>query len=136
MAPVSAANMTDAIDANLGELSLFHQTYGFYVHGVGIEAATLPSGWERRAIAVRSNNTRDKTGWCLEAHDLAVSKLVAWRERDKDFVRILLAEGLIEPRKLLLRISQLQDHERATSQHRRRMRDWISGNLKDLGRAS
>jgi len=30
----------------LGELSLFHQTHGFYVHGVSIEAAILPDGWE------------------------------------------------------------------------------------------
>jgi hypothetical protein len=34
-----------AIDGVLGELSLFHQTHGFYVHGMPIEeAATLPPG--------------------------------------------------------------------------------------------
>ena len=35
---------TDAIDANLGELSRFHHTHGFYVHGVLIDAAVLPAG--------------------------------------------------------------------------------------------
>jgi hypothetical protein len=34
----------DKIDGALDELSLFHATNGFYVHGVLIEAATLPEG--------------------------------------------------------------------------------------------
>ncbi len=44
---------TDLIDGALGEDSLFHATHGFYVHGVSVESATLPAGWEGRAIAVR-----------------------------------------------------------------------------------
>lgn len=51
IAPVTAIHMVDAIDGNLGELSAFHQAYGFYVHGLPIDAAVLPTGWERRAIA-------------------------------------------------------------------------------------
>ncbi len=74
IAPVNAVNMTDVIDASLGELSPFHQAFGFYVHGVGLEAAVLPNGWKRPAIAVRNGNTGGGTGWCVEAHDLAVSK--------------------------------------------------------------
>ena len=87
----------DVIDANLGELSAFHQAFGFYVHGVAIDAAVLPAGWERRAIAVRNANTNGMTGWCVEAHDLAASKLVAFRDKDRDFVRVLIAEELVTP---------------------------------------
>ena len=136
IAPVHAVDMVNVIDANLGELSPFHQAYGFYVHGVGIEAAILPGGWQRRAIAVRNANTNDATGWCLEVHDLAASKLVAWRDKDRDFVRTLLAEGLVKARKLLLRIDRLPEHERVPDEHRTRMRKWVSGILRDLGRAS
>ncbi len=95
IAPVKAVDMVDVIDAHLGELSPFHDAFGFYVHGVSIDAAILPTGWEKRAIAVRNENTRNATGWCVEAHDLAVSKLVAFRDKDKDFVRTLLVEKLI-----------------------------------------
>ena len=136
VAPVHAVDMVDVIDANLGELSLFHRAHGFYVHGVALEAAVLPKGWERRAIVVRNANTNGTTGICVEAHDLAVSKLVAWRQKDRDFARVLLAEELVSPRKLGLRISQLPDHERAPSEHRRRMRQWVKGIVTDLGRAS
>ena len=44
--------MTDLIDSSLGEDSQFHITHGFYVHGVSIDAATLPEGWSERTITV------------------------------------------------------------------------------------
>ena len=128
--------MADVIDASLGELSPFHQAFGYYVHGVSLEAAILREGWQRRAIAVRNENTNGSTGWCVEAHDLAASKLVAWRDKDRDFVRTLLAESLINARRLTLRIGQLRAHPSASSEHRARMREWVRGIMRDLGRAS
>lgn len=135
IAPVTQTHKTIDIDANLGELSLFHRTHGFYVHGLSIEAAVLPRGWERRAKRVSSPNTRGNTGRCVEAHDLAVSKLVAFRPKDLDFVRALLTEELVSPSKLLLRIDQLTDSERAPTSHRATMRAWIKAIVSDLGRA-
>lgn len=136
IAPVHAVDKVDMIDASLGELSSFHIAHGFYVHGVGLEAAVLPTGWQHRAIEVRNGNTNDMTGWCVEAHDLAISKLVAWREKDRDFVRGLLADELVSARKLLLRIAQLPRHARAPEHHREAMRAWLRGVVKDLGGAS
>jgi hypothetical protein len=69
-----------------------------------IEAATLPEGWDERAVKVQNKNTRDFIGWCIEAHDLAASKLVAFREKDREFVRVLLVEKMVTPRKLTTRI--------------------------------
>jgi hypothetical protein len=132
IAPVTAIDMVDVIDAHLGELSQFHDAFGFYVHGVSIDAAVLPSEWERRAIAVRNDNTRNSTGWCVEAHDLAVSKLVAFREKDKDFVRILLLENLIDPRKLNRRLQQLPKHTRVTPQLVNLIEEWLGGVLQDI----
>jgi len=64
---------TDLLDGALGELSQFHSTHGFYIHGVTIDSATLPAGWDERTIAVSNpRTTRGNTGHCLEAHDLAV----------------------------------------------------------------
>jgi hypothetical protein len=134
VAPVNKETKTIDIDAHLGELSPFHQAYGFYVHGVSIEAAVLPKGWERRAKKVCNANTGGKTGLCLEAHDLAVSKLVAFRPKDLDFVRVLLTRELVSARKLLLRISQLTDSARAPETHRDTMREWVRGLVKDLAR--
>jgi hypothetical protein len=42
--PKNRPETVDAIDGALGELSMFHQTHGFYVHGISIESAMLPEG--------------------------------------------------------------------------------------------
>jgi len=44
--------MTDYIDGALGQDSQFQATHGFYVHGVSIDAATLPEGWSDRTMEV------------------------------------------------------------------------------------
>jgi hypothetical protein len=133
IAPVKAIDMVDLIDGNLGELSPFHSAYGFYVHGVSIDAAVLPTGWEQRTIEVCNENTSNKTGWCVEAHDLAASKLVAFRAKDKDFVRILLVEKLIEPPKLYRRLNQLSNNPRVKPELLAMIKAWVGGVLKDIG---
>ncbi len=84
------------IDGAIGERSLFHETFGYYAHGVDETTATLPSGWRERLVGVESENTRGAIGWCLEVHDLAVSKLVAGREKDVAFVAGLLRHRLAD----------------------------------------
>ena len=88
---------SDLIDGAIGELSMFHRTFGYYAHGVDETTATLPKGWTERLVPIRSENTGGATGWCLEVHDLAVSKLVAGRTRDVEFLQVLLREGLLDP---------------------------------------
>lgn len=104
IAPKHFPERADLIDGSLGELSMFHDTHGFYVHGLDISAATLPAGWEERAIRVQTSATRQNIGWCLEGHDLAASKLVAFRDKDREFVRVLIAERMVAPEELAKRI--------------------------------
>lgn len=40
--PLNAPEKSDLIDGSIGELSLFHETYGYYAHGVAPETAILP----------------------------------------------------------------------------------------------
>lgn len=134
VAPVHAVDMVDVIDAQLGELSQFHAAFGFYVHGLSIDAAVLPTEWQKRAIAVRNDNTRNKTGWCVEAHDLGASKLVAFREKDRDFVRVMIVENLIKPATLLRRLRALPDRPQVTEQLRNAIDGWIRGVMSDFAR--
>ena len=106
--PKNKPEAVDDIDGNLGELSMFHHTHGFYVHGILIESAKLPDGWEHRTVPVSDPiSTHGKTGLCIEAHDLAASKLAAYREKDKEFVRLLLIEKMIDVQILTKRICSL-----------------------------
>lgn len=98
--PRSDPALSIQIDGAIGERSLFHQTFGYYAHGVDETTATLPSGWQDRLIPIRNENTGGATGWCLDVHDLAVSKLVAGREKDLLFIRGLLKHGLANPARI------------------------------------
>lgn len=126
--PRNRPEMVDAIDGTLGEGSRFHETHGFYVHGVSIENATLPAGWERRTVVVRNPNTNDATGRCLGAHDLAASKLAAFRAKDREFVRVLLENGLVDARKL----TRLIDRLPLSREQRDRYRAWVNRTVQEL----
>lgn len=128
VAPVTRVDRADAIDGSIGELSIFHETHGFYVHGLPIEAATLPQGWRGRLVEVRGPNTYGKAGLCLEGHDLAASKLAAFRDKDRDFVRVLLVEGLISANVLCERIATLDIAEG----ERNRRQQWVRMTVRDI----
>lgn len=108
------------IDGTIGEMSPFHQTFGYYAHGVGEDTATLPDGWRDRLIPVSGPGTGGATGLCLEPHDLAVSKLVAGRDKDTAYVGAMLRHGLVgvELLRERLRDTAITDDLRAQCQAR------------------
>ncbi len=128
--PLNFPEKTDLFDGNLGELSTFHQTHGFYVHGVSIESAKLPAGWEQRTVPVSDlHETRGCTGHCLEGHDMAASKLVAFRDKDRKFVATLLAKGPIESEALLERVADLPVEDVRKDE----LASWVRRITEDLG---
>ncbi len=127
--PVNNPDAVIKIDGALGEMSPFHSAHGFYVHGVGIEAATLAAGWKERTIQVSDPvGTHGKIGYCLEAHDLAASKLVAYREKDRNFVRVLLNEKMVSPRTLNERLRQLP----IENDVKERLVNWVTITAEDF----
>lgn len=124
VAPRNRPDRSDAIDGVLGESSLFHDTHGFYVHGLTLDAAVLPRGWQNRTIPVPGRGPKPSTGYCLEGHDLAASKLVAFREKDRVFVRTLLTERMVAPETLIERIDALP----VEGSKRSSLQRWVRGN--------
>jgi hypothetical protein len=105
--PRQRPDLSIQIDGAIGERSLFHETFGYYAHGVDETTATLPAGWQERLVPLHNENTGGATGWCLDVHDLAASKLAAGREKDLDFVRVLLREKMAARETLSRRITDL-----------------------------
>lgn len=95
--PENSPAKADIIDGCIGELSPFHETYGYYAHGVTPEAAILPHNWRTRLVTIASPATKGCVGLCLSPPDLAVSKLLAGRDKDIAFVQTMLSEKLVEP---------------------------------------
>ena len=41
---------------------MFHQTFGYYAHGVDETTATLPAGWSDRLVPLANDNTGGRDG--------------------------------------------------------------------------
>jgi hypothetical protein len=106
--PALHPERADLIDGAIGALSSFDETFGYHADGVGPETAVMPSDWMSRASL---HYIGDVTAICPEVHDLAVSKCVAGRDKDGDFVRTLLRESMIDIVTLLARIRLLDRRE-------------------------
>jgi len=115
--------LSDLIDGSIGEESPFHALFGYYAQGVGPDTAVLPSGWQARLVKIQNENTDLKIGYCLEPADLAASKLVANRDKDKSFVATLLSAGLVSVTVLKNRIEELP----ITAARKPTMLRWVDG---------
>lgn len=117
------------IDGAMGDGSQFHETFGYYAHGVGPETAKAPAGWQDRLVPVRVPLAVDQqvqaTGWCMEAHDLVLAKLAAGRERDLDFAVHAIRNDIVDPQALLRRVPDLP----LGKQHRDHVRSLIESAL-------
>lgn len=111
--PKNRPERAELIEGAIGEGSLFHDTFGYYANGVGYDTAVLPKGWEKRLVPVRSADTGGATGWCLELHDLILSKYAAGREKDLRFNEELIRTGRIDRRRLLSLLRTLPVSEAA-----------------------
>lgn len=100
------------IDGAMGDGSQFHETFGYYAHGVGPETPRAPDGWEKRLVAVRVPPATGRgsyaVGWCMEAHDLVLAKLAAGRERDIEFAEEAIRHEIVRPQELLRRVADMR----------------------------
>lgn len=103
--PLSRPELADKVDGAIGEGSNFHQTHGYFAQGVGPDTATLPKGWRQRLVRIENQNTDGYVGLCLEVHDLAISKYIAGREKDREFTRELSRHGMTDREMLLERLA-------------------------------
>ena len=118
--PLQAPELAELIDGSIGELSLFHEQFGYYAQGVSPTTARLPLGWKERLIRLQSAETNYRVAYCLDPVDLFVSKACAAREKDADFNRALLDSGVIKLGDAVARAAHLEDKSEA-----RRAASWI-----------
>ena len=118
--PLESPQNSILIDGAIGERSIFHETFGYYAHGVAPETAVLPEGWHVRLVPIQNENTRHYTGWCLDPHDLAISKMVAGRPKDLKFLAAMQELGMIERQILSDRLAstRLDPHLRSICEAR------------------
>jgi hypothetical protein len=106
----------------IGVYSHFHETFGYYADPVDEKTATLPKGWRGRLVHLPPGNTEGVKGLCLEPHDLAIAKYVAFRDKDLLFTRELARRGIVSKERLFSLLDQTQLDEHTHS----RIRDQIT----------
>lgn len=121
---------SDQVDGAIGEGSPFHTTNSYYAQGVSVSTAVLPTGWEQRVVAYERADALPSHAVCLEPHDLVVSKLVAGREKDREFATALIRAGLVDPKVLRERAELLSQPGGVI----RRVRDSIGRRVKEAER--
>lgn len=107
----SKPDMSDLIDGSIGEMSIFDEKFGYYAQGVDDNTAQLPIDWKNRLVKIQNKNTNMMCGYCLEENDLAVSKLIANREKDWEFVFAMIDNQLANVETILDRLSAMAINE-------------------------
>jgi hypothetical protein len=113
---------SDLVDGVVGELSRFHEAFGIYGHGVSVTTAVVSAGWRERLVLFANPATGAARGWCLEPHDLTVSKLVRGDPRDYQFADALMRAGYIDRDVLVDRLASTPGIGDAT---RARIARWV-----------
>jgi hypothetical protein len=75
---------------------------------LGFATVVLVPGWEDRLKQLKDNDGKI-VAQCLEPHDAAVSKLMAGRDKDFQFISALLSSQLISLETLIERAALIQE---------------------------
>ena len=100
--------MADLIDGSIGEASLFQATHGYYAQGVEPKTAILPTGWKKRLVPFSPPETNGVTAYCLELHDLWISKAMAGRPKDREFCTELMKRRCVDLATLQERLKKVK----------------------------
>ena len=116
----------------LGKASVFFRRNGYYLDCTNPALSTLPEGWLERLIPFRTPRTRGVTAWCLEPHDLFVSKLVAWREKDQLYLAAMLRHKLAKAALVSTRIGELPVSDSEKQELVKRLQDLLDQKRRSL----
>lgn len=100
------SELRDRVNNELGVLTPFQREKGYYADALGLATVVLASGWQDRLqpLLGPENNV---IAYCLEIHDVAISKLIAGREKDYAFLLDAFERQLILPAILIERLALL-----------------------------
>lgn len=100
-----------AINKKLGIFSDYQIENGFYADALGLATVVLPTGWHERLLPLEDGNG-DTIAYYADIHDIAVSKLIAGRDKDFVFLKetfereYILVETFLERAELINNMPQ------------------------------
>ncbi|CAN5296675.1 hypothetical protein BH20ACI1_BH20ACI1_05120 [soil metagenome] len=107
-----SAKLRPKLDEKLGVFSKHQQETGFYADILGLATVVLPDGWENRLTELKDENEK-VLAFCVEIHDIAISKLMAGREKDFKFLQTAFESDYLQIEIFLERAEMLLHHPAA-----------------------
>jgi hypothetical protein len=97
-------DISEEVWASFGEGSMFHETHDFFLDGVSSSTSTLPTDWKDRQV-VREMSVYGKQAYLIAPaiEDLILSKAVAGREKDKEWIAAVMADDDVKLNKYSLK---------------------------------
>lgn len=95
------------INKKLGVFSSYQLEHGFYADALGLATVILPTGWQERLQKLEDENG-NVIAYVAEIHDIAISKLIAGREKDFLFLKELFVREFVEIDVFLERVFLVQ----------------------------
>jgi hypothetical protein len=89
------AKLRSTLTEKLGIFSNYQQEKGFFADILGLATVVLPTYWETRLVELKTEDGQI-LAFCVEIHDVAVSKLMAGREKDFEFLQIAFQSDYLE----------------------------------------
>lgn len=129
--PLRKPELSDLIDGAMGEGSPFHESFGYYAHGIGPETAKLPRGWQDRSIRISAPSMQGAIAIAPEIHDICASKAVAGRPKDYDYIDAAIQTKIVKPERLLKRIALI---DTVPSGVRSAASSWVKSKVAKQGR--
>lgn len=91
------------INKKLGVFSNFQLEHGFYADALGLATVVLPINWQTR-LQPLLDEKGEIIAYCAEIHDVAVSKLIAGREKDFQFLKDAFLLEIISVEEFMARV--------------------------------
>lgn len=100
----------DLIEGAIGRGSHFDRTFNCYGDGVSSKTAEMPSDWKDRAIDVQGHGIADAKIIVPDMNDIALAKLVAWREKDRVWLEAGVRALILKPELMRERLDRMPEN--------------------------
>ena len=117
--------LSDAIDANIGQGSAFHNQYGYYADGVSPGTSVMPTDWEDRVEPYQGSGCPGVTAIVPDINDIALAKVVAWRDKDRSWLASGIRARLFSLERMAARLGRMPEAAPEAAEMMRRL-TWLA----------
>lgn len=109
------------VDGSIGRGSQFDRTFSYFGDGVSSKTAIMPTDWRNRSQTVDGLGLPGIKVIVPDINDIAISKMMAWRDKDKEWLQAGVRSKILAPNQMRERLSLLPATEVPHTEIDRRM---------------